>query len=122
MDSRKIIFVYNADKDLFSMMADYVHKVVDPSTYQCNLCRLTHGNFGMKQEWKAFIDNIKGDKSFLYKNDFVKQYGEQSPVKAPAVYLQEEGILRELFSAAEINRYNSLPDLQQALSDKLENV
>ncbi|MGI8952546.1 MAG: hypothetical protein ACR2FN_13295 [Chitinophagaceae bacterium] len=49
-----LIFVYNADADLFSTLTDFAHKILSPSTYQCKLCALTYGNISMKQEWKFF--------------------------------------------------------------------
>lgn len=119
MNNRKIIFVYNAKHNLFNMLSDYVHKALQPSTYSCNLCKLTHGNFGMKKEWKEFIEKTGDEKSFLYKDDFSRQYPEYSGFIAPAVFREEEGKLRELFSAAELNSYQSLRELQQAFSKKL---
>ena len=40
-------FVYNADGDVFSLVGDFAHKIFSPKTYNCNLCAITHGNFGM---------------------------------------------------------------------------
>ena len=50
---RELILVYNADSDLFSLIKDALHKILSPSTYQCNLCSLTFGMIGMRDEWKA---------------------------------------------------------------------
>src|SRR5687767_5445015 len=119
MSNRKIIFVYNAKNNLFNMLSDYVHKAVDPSTYQCNLCKLTHSNFGMKGEWKAFIQMLKGEKSFFYKDDFLKRYPEYAGFTAPAVFIEEGGKLHELFPASDLNSYQSLQELQEALHNKL---
>jgi hypothetical protein len=104
------------------MLSDYVHKAVNPSTYQCSLCRLTHSNFGMKAEWKAFIEMLEGEKIFLYKDDFLKQYPEHTGLAAPAVFIEEGGELRQLFSASVLNSYQSLRELQEALNDKLSKL
>ncbi|WP_232221892.1 hypothetical protein [Methanococcoides burtonii] len=50
MSKNTLIFVYNADSGLINEMKDYVHKIVSPSTYECNLCAITYGNTGIKNE------------------------------------------------------------------------
>jgi hypothetical protein len=122
MNNRKIIFVYDAKNNLFNMLTDYVHKAVSPSTYQCNLCKLTHNNFGMKKEWKEIINKINYKKSFLYKEDFVKAYPDHPALTAPAVYVEEKGKLQELVTATELNSYQSLDELWQGLSTKLNKL
>jgi hypothetical protein len=119
MKNRKIIFVYNAKSNLFSILSDYVHKAVKPSTYQCSLCKLTYSNLGMKKEWKKFIERVHGEKVFLYKDDFLKKYADGSAFLLPAVFIEEKGTLHELINATELNRYHSLIELQNALSSKL---
>ena len=122
MKGRKMIFVYNAKSNLFSRFTDYVHKAVSPSTYQCSLCMLTYTNLGMKKEWKEFIESLQGEKVFLYKDDFLKKYPEHSTSILPAVFMEENGTLHELLTAAELNSYHSLSELQNALNSKLTNI
>ena len=119
MDNRKIIFVYNAKSNLFSMFTDYVHKAVSPSTYQCSLCILTYSNLGMKKEWKEFIESLQGEKVFFYKDGFVEKFPEYSTSIFPAVFIEEKGRLYELLTAAELKSYHSLSELQNALNRKL---
>jgi len=80
---RTLIFVYNAASDIWSKSLDAAHKIISPSTYACNLCSLTHGNFSEKQVWVLFdkeklssfhsvndlIDNLKA----VLSNDFLAQ-------------------------------------------------
>jgi len=122
MNNKKIIFVYNAKNNLFSMLSDYIHKAMVPSTYSCNLCKLTHSNFGMKTEWKEFIEMIGIEKSFLYKDDFFKKYPEYSNFIAPVVFIEEGKKLHELISAAELGSYHSLSELKHAFNDKLSKL
>jgi hypothetical protein len=122
MKNRKIIFVYDAKNTLFNILSDYIHKAVSPSTYQCNLCKLTHDNFGMKKEWKSIINKIKYKKSFLYKDDFVEGYPDHRVFSAPAVFVEEEGKLQELVTATELNSYQSIDELWQGLSTKLNEL
>jgi hypothetical protein len=62
---QQLIFVYNANSDLFSTITDFAHKILSPSTYDCHLCALTYGNFSEKKEWKAFIENFPVNAIFL---------------------------------------------------------
>ena len=69
----KIIFVYNADSGIINTVKDYFHKIVKPSTYQCNLCSLTFDNLGMKKGWKTFVDDLEPEIEFLHKDEFFKK-------------------------------------------------
>jgi hypothetical protein len=107
------IFVYNADEDYFSQVTDYLHKVFSPKTYACNLCSLTHTNFGMRSEFKEFIksfDNIE----FLHKDEFYRKYTEHKNDKLPAVYTvnaDDKNKLSVLINRDEINKINNLDEL-----------
>jgi hypothetical protein len=59
-------FVYNANNDAISKLSDYVHKLVSPSTYKCDLCAITHHNFGMRSSWKNFIVGTSVEMKFWY--------------------------------------------------------
>jgi hypothetical protein len=39
-------------------VTDFAHKMLSPSTYECQLCALTYGSFSMKQKWKSFIESL----------------------------------------------------------------
>ncbi|NJM95354.1 MAG: GTPase, partial [Acaryochloridaceae cyanobacterium CSU_5_19] len=41
----RLIFVYNANSGGINTALDIAHKLLSPSTYRCNLCRLTHDTF-----------------------------------------------------------------------------
>jgi hypothetical protein len=68
-----LILVYNADSSFFNIIKDVLHKIISPSTYQCNLCTLTYGTVRMKEKWKAFIDKLKILAEFLHRDDFVRK-------------------------------------------------
>jgi len=46
----RLIFVYNAESGTMNSAIDFAHKMLSPETYECNLCRITYGNFAMKKE------------------------------------------------------------------------
>ena len=118
MNKPQLIFVYNADSGLFNTVTDWAHKIISPSTYQCELCALTYGNFTMKNEWKNFIQTLPAEVIFTYKNDFHKQH--QQEVELPAVFLKKNHQLPLLIiSKNEISHCNHLDELMNLISKKL---
>ena len=68
----EIIFVYNARSDKINKLIDFAHKIISPSTYSCDLCTLTHTNFGQRKDWKAFLENSSYLLHVYYKDQFEK--------------------------------------------------
>lgn len=71
---RKLIFVYNANTDPISTIVDYAHKVFKPSTYKCELCALTHHNFGERNAWKEFKKHANAEMEFMYIRSFEAKF------------------------------------------------
>lgn len=113
-----IIFVYNADSGLFNALTDTAHKIFSPSTYECNLCALTHGNFGMRNEWKAFLESLNIEMEFLHKNELAEHY-KINNAKLPAIYNKIDNQLTELIPADLINQCQNLAELKQLIQAKL---
>ena len=114
----ELIFVYNANSSLFSTVTDFAHKILSPSTYQCQLCALTYGNFTMKQEWKSFIESLSLTTSFLHNDEFEKQYKMNAAL--PAVFLSKANSINELITKQEIESCQSLADLKTLIENKLK--
>ena len=70
----KFILVYNAKSDKLNTIIDFAHKVVNPSTYNCDLCKLTHSNFGERKEWSDFQKQINSEIEFYHSNEFEKKF------------------------------------------------
>ncbi|HYE75056.1 MAG TPA: hypothetical protein VEF04_17070, partial [Blastocatellia bacterium] len=114
----KIIFVYNADSGVFNLLGDIAHKIFSPQTYQCNLCAITHGNFGMRDEWRAYLKTLKVPFEFLHADEFKAKYKiENMPL--PAIFRQEESKLELLIDSHTINKCNSIDDLTQIIDMKV---
>jgi len=118
----KIIFVYNADSSLFAQLTDYTHKLISPQTYKCNLCRITYGNLGMKQEWKEFIQQLSYKIVFLHKDEFLRLYPTLSTVSFPAVFQEKNNTLVHKITSKEINSKLSLRELKDLVYKKLIHV
>ncbi len=114
---KKLIFVYNANSDLFSSLKDVVHKMVSPNTYQCNLCKITYGPLSMKEKWKKFVETLKIETDFLHKDEFFEIYPENKE-KLPAIFLKEKG-LKRLASKKEIDSCKNEEELIKLIKSKI---
>jgi len=129
---KKLIFVYNADSGgLFTGLKDTLHKTFRKSTYQCNLCAVTFGAFGMKKDWKNFVNDLdvpvefkKKDKfqfEFLHKDEFDEKYKVKNAGFPSAYYL--DGKIMEVFiSQDEMNAVKSLDELKELVNKKIDEV
>ena len=114
-----LVFVYNADRGFFNMMAEISHKVLSPSTYPCNLCALTHGAFSMRKEWRDFLAKIKPPLTFLHRDEFRKEFKLEDDL--PAIYIKDlrTDNLRPFIDASTLKTLTGLEDLKHMISDKL---
>ena len=125
----KLIFIYNADAGgFFAGIKDTLHKTFRKSTYQCNLCAVTFGAFGMKKEWKKYVNNLdapveffKKDKfkfEFLHKDEFEDKYLIED-AKFPSAYIMKETKLELFIAQDEMNAIKTIDDLKQIIDERL---
>ena len=69
MPGPEIVFVYNADGTISGKAKDLVHRIVRPSTYDCQLCAVTFGFAGLKSKWRDFILSIDATVAFLHRDE-----------------------------------------------------
>lgn len=115
----KIVFVYNADSGVFNLVSDIAHKIFSPQTYACNLCAVTHSNFGMRRDWKAYLESLENPLEFLHADEFKSRY-EIKETNLPAIFIEENGALREIVGAERINESRSIEDLKNIIDHELE--
>jgi hypothetical protein len=116
--SMKLVFVYNADSGVFNTLSDIAHKLISPETYQCNLCNLTHGYFQAHEEWTTFLDDLDADIDFLHRDEFVKQYANDSSVDEvdlPAIFVKNGDGLKLWVDKEVINKMTSTDDLMEMI-------
>jgi len=118
-DIRKVIFVYNADSGLVSVVKDFWKKILRPSSYECNLCMQTFSVFGMKKDWKKFIQKLEIETEFLHKNEFEEKYDIKDP-KYPSAYIQDDGNLALFITQDEMNNVKSLEEMETLVSEKVD--
>ncbi len=127
---KKLIFVYNAESGgAFTALKDTLHKTFRKSTYQCNLCAVTFGAFGMKRDWKNFVNDLdvsvefkKKDKfkfEFLHKDEFNQKY-DIKDAKFPSAYLLDNTSLDLFITQDEMNDVKSIDELKELVNKKIE--
>lgn len=125
-----LIFVYNADSGgLFTGLKDTLHKTFRKSTYECNLCQVTFGAFGMKKDWKNFVNDLdvpvefkKKDKfkfDFLHKDEFNEKF-KVADAKFPSAYILDDGTLKLFISQDEMNSVKEIEELKNMVVAKIE--
>jgi len=114
---KSLVFVYNADSGLFNTLTDIAHKVFSPSTYECNLCAITHSHFSMRTAWSEFLETLQARLEFLHRDELYKQYDLQD-IELPAIFLkQDDGKLDVAVTANEINACANMDDLQKIIKN-----
>jgi len=106
----KLVFVYNTDGNPISSLIDLGHKIISPETYDCSLCKLTHGPFTEIEQWRAFRTTVGVPMEFLHRDEFEAKY--QTRFEYPVV-LKYNGTFEILLSKREID---SIPDLDTLIA------
>lgn len=108
-----LIFVYNADSGKMNAYMDMLHKVVNPKTYPCSLCDITHGVFKERQQWKQFRENSKIPMEFLHKDEFLSSYASKFGHKFefPVVLIATGNDLESFISKEELDKLKNEEEL-----------
>ena len=118
LSNSSLLFVYNADTGLFSVVTDYAHKILSPKTYPCNLCAITYGSIGMNKKWEEFIANLSFPVEFLHRDEFVKHY-DFKDTQLPAAFLKKGDTITMLITHDEINKCTTIEELMDLVTGKL---
>lgn len=120
-NSMELIFVYNADGTLTAKIKDYYTKLLRPKAYPCKLCAVTSGNFGIKKQWKNYVDNLEISSKFLHKDEFENEY-DITDGKYPCAYLKTASGMKLLVSQKEMNSIDTIEQLENLVNQKLEST
>ena len=104
-----LIFVYNAKSGFMNSSFDAIHKIVSPKTYNCRLCKLTHGALSEKREWINFVKKSKHTFEFFNKDEFEERF--QHKFSYPCVLSYSESILGIVIDNIKMNSLNNIGDL-----------
>jgi hypothetical protein len=112
-----LIFVYNADGGLFDRLSDAAHKILSPATYQCDLCRITHGWFKERSAWSAFIRALDADCQFLHRDGYRRRFSDLA-VRPPVVLRLVDGRPEVCVAADDLARCNDLDALMRLIEGR----
>lgn len=115
-----LIFVYNAKSSVYSRLFDYAHKAISPTTYLCNLCKLTHSNFGEHIKWKEFKKEFKTKIIFLHKDEFEQKHNRSFDY--PIIILEDESKLKPIFNPNKIEKFENTEELISELKNILSTL
>lgn len=113
-----LVFVYNADSGLANALLDTGRRVLSPQSYPCSLCKVTYGPFGMKTEWKQFIQSLPCTVEFLHKDELPQAYSAVC-LEFPCVLLNDTQSTRVVLSAADFKHIKDLESLKKLITSKV---
>jgi hypothetical protein len=118
--TEQIVFVYNADSGVFNTLTDIAHKLISPSTYQCDLCSITHGVLTERNAWRTFIESLPLKTVFFHRDEFHAKFDEDDlKLGFPCVLKQKNEKFTLLLSAKEIALCDSVDCLSELIMNKL---
>lgn len=112
-----LIFVYNAETDVISSVLDYAHKLFKPETYKCELCALTHHNFGERKVWKEFKSKTNANLSFWYIRQFEQEFGQR--FEYPVIFEKTNETLKIVRNKSQLEEFHEVEDLIKALKNEI---
>ncbi len=108
------LFVYNARSGSLHKGIDFFHKIISPDTYECNLCKITHGVFTERSKWKQFRNQENVEMKFYYIDEFEARFGK----KLTYPVILDSPSLDILLSNKEINKLKTLDELIEIIRTK----
>ncbi len=67
-----IQFIYNAKNGVVNSLFDLAHKLISPDTYECNLCKITHGTFTENKKFRELKE--KNNITLWHIDDYESKY------------------------------------------------
>ena len=120
MPGREIVFVYNADGTISGKAKDFVHKIVRPSTYDCQLCAVTYGFVGMKAQWRDFLASLDATVSFLHRDELADEHSSIVGQALPGAWHRlDDASWEVLVDSPTMRSCDSLDELIEAMRVRL---
>ncbi len=116
----KLLFIYNANSGRVNATLDVLHKTFSPATYNCSLCRVTHGILEENETWKSFRKSSDLNMEFLHIDEFQKQYKSKFGHKFsfPIILAATQNGLEVFIAPAELNTLQSPEELIELVKER----
>ncbi|MEO9891579.1 GTPase [Aurantibacter sp.] len=117
----KLIFVYNAETGFRNQLIDGAHKVLSPSTYNCQLCAITFGAFTENSTWKKFREDSNISMEFLHKDEYRKKFASKfgHNFTFPIVLGQTDNELEIVVKTEEMNAFGDVESLIKCIRNRV---
>ena len=114
--TRTLLFVYNANSNRWDKLFGILHKAINPDTYMCDLCNLTHGLLKEKDSWTLIKEKSQFKMTFLYKDQFMKLHGfQEKRFSFPIILEHKNGKYQPIVTAQEIEGFEKVEELMKVL-------
>ncbi len=119
--NKKLIFVYNENSGIWNSVLDTARKVLNPDTYSCKLCAVTHGLAGESKVWKNYRISSNIDMEFYHKDEFLKTFASKYLLRFefPVILFAENEELEVLISAKEFAKISSVEKLIEIIENRV---
>lgn len=114
-----LLFIYNAKSGKLNALFDSGHKLLSPSTYQCNLCALTYNIFRENKVWKEFRKSSDVDLKFLHIDEFEDQFPNEKQ-DYPVILKEQETEIQPFLNSEELNEVETVDRLIQLIKNKYQ--
>lgn len=113
----KLVLVYKAHSGVVNGIIDSLHKILSPSSYPCDLCKLTHNIFKEKKAWSNFSSSLSLE---VFHLDELKPHLESYRHKAPIILLQlKNNRYCTIANARELKSINSTHELISLIETRI---
>lgn len=110
----EVQFIYNVHNGLANSIFDLAHKIISPETYQCNLCKITHGAF---TETKKFKDlKRKHNITLWHIDEYEKRFRKEHSYPLIVIH-DEKNVEIGRITSEEINSLTNVDELEMILDE-----
>ena len=105
-----LVFAYKTKGGPFRAIVDIFRSLIAPSSFPCNLCRLTFTPLGFHKPWADYLHQLRLPITFVHADALKRRFGVTN-IELPAVFRPVGDRLLLLIEADEINRCRDLDAL-----------
>ena len=99
------------------------HKIFSPKTYECQLCKISHGWFGMHEQWRLGIEKLQLEPEYYHRDQLSARVTKKfNNLAFPCVLLQDDqNEINLLIDKPEITNCKDITQLLNLISQKVKN-
>ena len=118
----ELLFIYNANSGSLQALLVSAHKIIQPDTYTCKLCTLTHGIVQEKEEWRKFKAQSAHTFTMLHKDEFIKHYGSKwlPKYEFPCILSKDDGGITIFMRKEAFDALDTVSDLINTITYNIE--